>query len=296
VKILFNIKGTNRYVGWASGGLWTLGTIICLIVGVQVAKDYHVKGTKKDVYTISKPRTQEVLYLDVNNNFKDIESQSSKIENWMIYMDDEQSQLFALPELDIEKSDNDSIELEVRLYARGPSRKDAISRADRINYIYSLTDSVINFDKYMYLEQGDKWRFQDVKMILHLPVGQTIFLSKEMKSIIFDIDNVTNTWDSDMVNRRWKMTQNGLACVDCDNLKNIDSEDESEDWDTEAPELPGPPPPPELPVPSATERKTHHKTEAVLSESGVTREQYEMLSKLNRMYLELKYPDTNLVL
>jgi hypothetical protein len=50
----------------------------------------------------------------------------------------------------------------------------------------------------MNLEKNDKWRMQDVKMILRIPVGQTIYLNEEMRNIIYDIGNVTNTWDSDM--------------------------------------------------------------------------------------------------
>jgi hypothetical protein len=81
--------------------------------------------------------------------------------------------------------------------------------------------------------------------------------------------------------------------VDCDNLKNIGDEDD-EDWAPEAPETPEEPEiivPPAQPAPPAK-----RKTEAAVSDSGITREQYDQLSKLNRMYLELKYPDTNLVL
>ncbi len=291
VKIIFGIKQRNQVFGWIMGGLWSAGVIICIVVGVQVFKDFKVKNTMKNNYIIAKPQTSETLYLNVTNNFNEQESQSAKVGDWYVYNDDEHYELFKNPELDIQKSDNDSIELEVLLYARGPSRKDAISRADRISYIYNLNDSVLTFDKFMFLEQGDKWRCQDAKLILHLPVGQTIFIGKDMKNIMFDIDNVTNTWDSDMVNRRWKMTQNGLACVDCDNLKNIDGDEKDEEW--EAPELPEPP---ELPAPPATEQKTHHKTEATISDSEISRQQYDQLSKLNRMYLELKYPDTNLVL
>jgi phage shock protein PspC (stress-responsive transcriptional regulator) len=295
VKIIFNIKTRNRVFSWIMSGLWTVGLIISIFVAVKMFKDFKVTGIQKDNYTVTKPKTSEVLYLNLNNNFSDIEDQSSEVGEWMVYSDDENSKLFRKVELDIQKSNSDSIELEVALLAKGPTRKDATSRAGRINYTHELNDSLLIFDKYMYLEQGEKWRFQDVKMILRIPVGQTIFMSKQMTNIIFDIDNVTNTWDSDMVNRRWKMTQNGLACIDCDNLKNI-GDDDGHLENEEIPEIPEAPAAPEAPVHPPTEQKTHHKTEAAVSDSGITREQYDQLSKLNRMYLEFKYPDTNLVL
>ena len=291
VKIVFNIKKPNRYFGWIMSGLWTTGLIISIIVIAQVFKDFKTTGRQKDYYTITKPKTSEVLYLNLNNNFQELEEQSAEVGDWNLYIDDEESQLFKRLELDIEKSTTDSIELEVSLYSQGPSRKDAISRAGRIIYTHEAKDSILMFDKYMYLERGDKWRFQNAKLVLRIPVGQTIYLNENMESIIFDIGNVTNTYYSDMVNRRWKMTQNGLACVDCDNLRNI----VNDEWETETPELETPEAP-EPPAPPAKPKKQKQKEEASLQDSGITREQFELLSKLNRMYLELKYPDTNLVL
>ena len=232
-------------------------------------------------------------YLEVHNNYKDLEDQSAELGEWRVYIDENEKQLFRLPELDIEKSSSDSIELEVIRYSRGVTRKEAVSNAEKVNYKFSQKDSTLLFDKYMSLEKNDKWRMQDVKMILRIPVGQTIYLNENMRHIIYDIGNVTNTWDSDMVNRRWKMTQYGLACIDCDNLKNIGDDEEDEDWAPEAPEAPEPPAPP---VPPADLNKEKKKIEATVSDSGITREQYDQLSKLNRMYLELKYPDTNMVL
>ena len=41
-----------------------------------------------------------------------------------------------------------------------------------------------------------------------------------MERIIYDIKNVTDTYDGHMVGRRWKMTEKGLACVDCEGLDN----------------------------------------------------------------------------
>ncbi len=51
-----------------------------------------------------------------------------------------------------------------------------------------------------------------------------------MGQIIYDIDNVTRTLDSKMLGRRWKMTREGLACVDCKGIKD-DWEEGDEDID-----------------------------------------------------------------
>ena len=37
--------------------------------------------------------------------------------------------------------------------------------------------------------------------------------------MIYDIDNVTNTFDGDMVNHKWTMLPEGLTCDDCGDVK-----------------------------------------------------------------------------
>jgi hypothetical protein len=34
-----------------------------------------------------------------------------------------------------------------------------------------------------------------------------------MDNVIYDVQNVTNTYDGDMVGRTWTMTENGLECL-----------------------------------------------------------------------------------
>ena len=102
-----------------------------------------------------------------------------------------------------------------------------------------------------------------MQLVLKVPVGKTIYINRNMKHIINDIDNVTNTWDGDMVSRRWIMTADGLKCLDCEGLNRdnddenherkhhihinkdgttIDIDTDAEDWDSL--NLPEPPPAP----------------------------------------------------
>ncbi len=48
-----------------------------------------------------------------------------------------------------------------------------------------------------------------------MPVGKSVYLSEDMDKIIYDIRNVTNTYDGDMVGKTWTMTSEGLECINC---------------------------------------------------------------------------------
>jgi hypothetical protein len=73
------------------------------------------------------------------------------------------------------------------------------------------------------MAKNDKWRSQDLEIIIRVPQNKVIYLSKGMEYLINNIENVSNTWDNDMVGRRWIMKREGLTCIDCQGLDNEDT-------------------------------------------------------------------------
>jgi len=63
---------------------------------------------------------------------------------------------------------------------------------------------------------ADKFRDQEVKVSIALPVGKSIYLDPSSREIIYDIENVTNTYDGKMMGHHWLMTEKGLECTDCE--------------------------------------------------------------------------------
>jgi hypothetical protein len=53
---------------------------------------------------------------------------------------------------------------------------------------------------------------------LKLPVGKSVFLSKDTRMILSNVENVTDTWDWDMADHEWLMTKDGLQCLDCNDI------------------------------------------------------------------------------
>jgi len=86
--------------------------------------------------------------------------------------------------------------------------------------------SLLLFSPIFHIEDEEKWRNQKLELELRLPVGTIIHLNDYMDEIIYDIENVIGTYDSDMVGRKWAMRKDGLMCVDCDGLnENFSYED-----------------------------------------------------------------------
>ena len=105
--------------------------------------------------------------------------------------------------------------LEVEKSARGSSQKDAIRNARKMKSSWSLTTDSLRVSPYFILERGNKIRGQEADYTLFVPVGKAVHLAPNSEDIIYNIPNVSNTYDWDMIGKTWLMTEKGLKCTTC---------------------------------------------------------------------------------
>lgn len=103
--------------------------------------------------------------------------------------------------LDVVKSPNDSFQLVQIMYAHGSSNKEASERATHISYSLSQFDSVMKFNRRFIIDKDEKYRGQKVQLLLKVPVGGSVYLDHSLDDFIYDIDNIQNIYDSDMLGK-----------------------------------------------------------------------------------------------
>ncbi len=225
IKHLFGIKEKNKIVKYTANALWLIGVAIMVYIGCMVGTDFNEETIMKQDVAIQQP-LHNTLYLDMKPTTEDdIELTYNNhhhhfyFGNWSMVSRDDDNFRLGYPELTIVPAEGSNFELVVIKSSYGHDKKEAGYRAKNIEYNVTQTDSTILFNSYYDIKAGDKLRAQDLKVLLKVPVGKIVFLGKRMEKIIYDIDNVTNTLDGDMVNRRWIMTAKGLRCLDCNGLE-----------------------------------------------------------------------------
>jgi phage shock protein PspC (stress-responsive transcriptional regulator) len=218
LRILFNVRKSSRNVNMTAGGLWVLGLLLCIFMGASIAKDFSEKQSVRKEISLTQP-PKGMLTLKMNDKTmsdKDYDNWDEREWNGDLRLslsgDHLQSRNI---NLDIVESESDSFELVQICYARGSSRKLAADAATKISYTFSQNDSVMSFDPYFIIDKDEKYRAQRMQLILKVPVGSKVFLDKSLRGFIYDIKNVQNVLDRDMLKRTWEMKHNGLHCVDC---------------------------------------------------------------------------------
>lgn len=239
VKLLFRIHYTNRWLNISAGIIWMIGFVIALFVGVTTGKDFGNGGKIKEQVLLQQ---HDTLYLTLNKNKEllsklsisdyeeDEDGRHSRIirthhDDYLIGKDGNKKYIIGYSSLNIVPSLTENFELFIIKRARGEDKRAANERAKVIQYKVVQKDSVISFDELFTVSADEKFRVQEIQVLLKVPRGKVINLDKSMMTFISDVENVTNTYDADMVGRRWFMSKEGLECIDCAGLKiNIEEE------------------------------------------------------------------------
>lgn len=224
LRIIFGIEPLNSS---ARKGLVlvTLAGIVMLIVsGIQVAQEFDDSGYQTTEQIV--PAKNGMIILDLKKDSILNEYGYYNNENpWRIFNG---KSYFTNVELDIKRSSSNRSYLITKTSAQGRTRNQARFNSRSLNHYLVIDTGLVMSSPYFTLAEKAPYRAQNIRMTLYLMVGDTVYLSDGMESIIYDIDNVQNYWDPDMVGHFWTMTDRGLFCTDC-----AESEMIKDRWDNE---------------------------------------------------------------
>ena len=181
-------------------------------VGLTQAKSYISSGTTYADTEVLDNFDSNTLYLRAEKNI-DFNWHDAKVDldGVKIIVKDDEKLVLGEPTLDIEISDSGNYEIIMKKKSRGRNHGDAVENAEEIKYSWKQVDSLLIFDEYFTLPIGDKWRNQKLQITLKVPEGKAVYLDKSVDDIIHDTENVSNTWDGDMLGKKWIMKQEGLT-------------------------------------------------------------------------------------
>lgn len=210
-KLVFRYKSNNAAVGLSMVGLWLISLVSLIIVSASQVGNYKSRSSISNSETLACDSCS-TLYLELDEDkYDDYTEMDWDINNFKIVLMNGEEIMLGLPTFDIEEAGTNNFSIVVKKTSRGRTRESAQEATNQIVYNYELSDSTLIFDPYFFIEEGGKWRDQEVDITLKVPEGKTVYLGDEMVRIIHDIENVSNTWDGDMVGKFWEMKPDGLT-------------------------------------------------------------------------------------
>lgn len=173
-------------VGWSMFAIFLVSAAI-LAVGVpRIVYAFHEDG-EYDVETVYNV-TGDTAILKVNGNGSDYEGVRLTLRGYS----------------------GSDFKLVQSFEAQGSSRSRAIENAKMVTYNVTFQDSVFTFDEDLQFKEDAVFRGQHLNMILYIPYEFPFMMDEGMSRLISQyvdgryLDGYT-----------WKMTRNGLECINC---------------------------------------------------------------------------------
>lgn len=231
-RSLFKLKSESRVFNYSTGILWIVGILLTIWMGFNIASQFKASNSDRVDIPIAQPQSNTLHLVAMNDSFDDPTSYASNTwsffdDSWGINETHDSVSIDDV-ELTVQRAEGSQFELVRITTSRGTTRKNAEMNSRQLVYPIHQNDSIVHLAKTFIIPAGVKYRGQKFKLILKVPEGKSVFLGQEMEDIIYDIKNVTNTWDNDMVGHTWTMTARGLECLNC-NLDESTSFDYSQD-------------------------------------------------------------------
>ena len=133
--------------------------------------------------------------------------------------------------MNIFESKDTTVYVKTRKRSKGQSRQDARDNAGLIEHKVKLSGNELEVQGYFLSDIATRFGEQKIYVDLYLPEGQTIYLGESSRTFLYDVDNIQEVYDNDMAGHHFRMTRDGLDCLDCEvyeiNTSGDDSDPES---------------------------------------------------------------------
>lgn len=211
-------------------GIWLIALLSAIFIGVkhgaEFARDAHVIETVD--YVAAPLDTLSIKMLDNENlsNYYEFRHRSGfrkvidESDNDRLYSND--------VTLYFKETDSAQAYVKVKKEASGRTRLVAKTNAEEIQYNFNQVGNTLSFDGYFLLDAKEPYRNQDVRVTMHIPVGQVIYVDESTRSFLGWIDTTNDLYRRDIPEHYFKMTENGLECLDCPEDGNDEDNDREE--------------------------------------------------------------------
>ncbi len=226
IRMIIGFKTKIRIVSVTASLIWLTGLILAIFLTINIIGNFNEKSTVKQEVMLPQPK--ETLTIDVKDNLPnlvtthfvddeniDVDIDINKHErfvfsNFYLLNNGTQFCAYGFPKLKIIPSETDAYKLTVVKFSRGTTIMNARNRAEVINMNISIADSTMSISNYFLLPYFEKWRNQSVKIVLEVPEGKSIFMTKRVENLIYDRDNVDGSWNLDMIGKKMIMKDGEL--------------------------------------------------------------------------------------
>lgn len=175
IRRIIGVKAGNPYLGYVFGSLWIVGLISGLILIGMISRNFRTKTNAVEQAVISQPSTGNMIIKVSDEKIRYYGSDWFDGELPFLSMN-EDSMLLNTVRIKVIKSTDSVYHVQLVKLARGGTPAIAEKNAEHIRFPLSQQDSLIILPKGFPISNKDKFRNQQVMVVVEVPVGKKIMM------------------------------------------------------------------------------------------------------------------------
>ena len=230
IRRIIGVRSKNHYLGYVFGSLWLIGLVAAITLAGMFARNFKSRSMVENEIASIQPPNGKMFVDVVNNNVRYFGGDWFGIdhdEDWPFYGINEDTLMINTVRVNVVKSKDSSFHIYKVLLSRGRSPEEARSLAEKIDFNVSQQDSLLLLPRGFAITRDEKWRNQQVLVVVEVPVGRKIELDRSIDNYEwFNVNlNRRRGWNNDweenwdrnfgwQSNVEYTMTPEGLERTD----------------------------------------------------------------------------------
>ena len=175
IRRILRTRSRHNYLGWTFGFLWTIGWIAAILLTISIAKDFRAYDYTASDVTVQQPANGKMILavsqpeLDYTGSFEWMDDDGDA--GWDLNAD---TLKLSIVRFDIQASKDSLYYVTIKRYSYGRTDDEAKTRANKIQYMVTSRDSVLDLANGYAIDKDSKFRGQQVEVEVLVPIGKKI--------------------------------------------------------------------------------------------------------------------------
>jgi phage shock protein PspC (stress-responsive transcriptional regulator) len=211
IRRISGTRSRSHYLGYAFATLWVIGLFSLIVLGGMIMNNFRSRQHVEEAVSLVQPSQGKLIVQNIRpiNRYEDTDwwFDVDMGRNSPFYNLGEDSVLLTTVSVKVLKSEDSAFHVNLIKFSRGSSSPLAHEMAASIQFQVSQADSILKLAQGFAIPRGEKFRNQQVRVEISVPVGKHILIARSVDDYHwFNInpgrthirwDNRGNNWDND---------------------------------------------------------------------------------------------------
>ena len=212
IRRISGTRSRSHYLGYTFATLWVIGLFCLIVLGGMIMNNFRSRQHVEEAVSLTQPSHGKLIVQNTRpiNRYEDTDwwFDVDMGRNSPFYNLSEDSVLLTTVSVKVLKSEDSFYHVNLIKFSRGSSAPFAREMASHIQFPVSQTDSILNLPQGFAIPRGAKFRNQQVRVEVSVPLGKHILITRGVDDYTwFNInpgrthihwdDHGNNNWDND---------------------------------------------------------------------------------------------------